>query len=92
VDERARRILVVKRDIPNLIRLLEDQTQHLSGPALAGVLVHLARLHLAQRNLDEARRTYEQAIEQTPDDAILLREYKPALTASGGSARPAAPG
>lgn len=82
-SERARRLLVANRDVANLVRLLEDQSQHLSGPAKAGVLVHLARLHLAERNLDEARRTYEEAIEHTPDDAILLREYKNLLRKTG---------
>ncbi|HEY8378824.1 MAG TPA: tetratricopeptide repeat protein, partial [Nannocystis sp.] len=81
--ERARRLLVVNHDIPNLIRLLEDHAQHLGGAPRAAVLVHLARLHLAERDLDEARRTYEAAIELTPDDAILLREYKNLLRKVG---------
>ena len=81
--ERARRLLVAACDVPNLVRLLEDHALHCSGPAKAGVLVHIARLHLALRDLESARRTYEEAIAVTPDDAILLREYKNLLRRTG---------
>lgn len=81
--ERARRLLVANNDLPNLVRLLEDHAQHVGGASRSVVLVQLARLHLTEKNLDEARRDYEEAIELTPDDAILLREYMNVLRKGG---------
>ena len=47
------------------------------------MLVHLARIHLARKDLDAARSAYESAIEITPDDGLLLREYKNLLRKLG---------
>ncbi len=81
--ERSRRLLVANNDVPNLIRLLEDQLQHCSGAARAALLVHLGRLYLSAGDLDAARGSYEAASELTPDDALLLREYKNLLRKLG---------
>lgn len=81
--ERSRRLLVANNDLPNLIRLLEDQLQHASGPDKAALLVQLARLHLGTGDLERARGSYEAAAEVAPDDGVILREYKTLLRKLG---------
>ncbi|HEY0135358.1 MAG TPA: tetratricopeptide repeat protein, partial [Nannocystis sp.] len=81
--ERSRRLLVANNDLPNLIRLLEDQLQHASGSNRAALLVQLARLHLGTGDFERARGSYEIAIEAAPDDGVILREYKTLLRKLG---------
>lgn len=81
--ERSRRLLVANNDLPNLIRLLEDQLQHASGPNKAALLVQLARLHLGTGDFERARGSYETAAEVSPDDGVILREYKTLLRKLG---------
>jgi tetratricopeptide (TPR) repeat protein len=81
--ERSRRLLVANHDLPNLIRLTEDQLQHVSGPIKAALLVQLGRLYLGTGDLDAARASYETAVEVAPDDGVILREYKTLLRRIG---------
>ena len=81
--ERSRRLLVANHDLPNLIRLTEDQLQHASGPVKAALLIQLGRLYLGTGDLDAARRSYETAAEVAPDDGVILREYKTLLRRLG---------
>lgn len=85
--ERSRRLLVSNNDVPNLIRLLEDQLQH--SPAAqhlalkATLLVQLGRLHLGAGDLEAAQRSYEAAAAAGSDDPMILREYKNLLRKLG---------
>ena len=81
--ERSRRLLVANHDLQNLIRLVEDQLQHASGPIKATLLVQLGRLYLGTGDLDAARASYETAAEVAPDDGVVLREYKTLLRRLG---------
>ncbi len=81
--ERSRRLLVANNDLPNLIRLLEDQLQHASGQNKAILLVQLGRLHLGTGDFERARGSYETAAEVAPDDGVILREYKTLLRKLG---------
>lgn len=81
--ERSRRLLVQNNDIPNLIRLLEDQLQHCAAPLKATLLVQVGRLYLGTGDLEGARRSYEAAAAAGADDPMILREYKNLLRKLG---------
>jgi cellulose synthase operon protein C len=75
--ERSRRLLVAHHDIPNLVRLVTAHANHETGVFRAHLLVQLARLQssLADQQA-QARRSYEEASELAPNDALIRREHE----------------
>lgn len=82
--ERSRRLLIAHNDVANLIRLIDGQLDH-DDPSTRSVhLVHLARLHLMDKEgTESARRYYEEALTSAPDDPIVRREYEALLRVQG---------
>ncbi|MEZ4454704.1 MAG: hypothetical protein R3B09_34960, partial [Nannocystaceae bacterium] len=75
--DRARRLLLAQNDVPNLIRLLEDQLPHTQGAAKAALQIQLARLYQGRTGEQTSVRSlYEAAIESSPEDGLLRREFE----------------
>jgi tetratricopeptide (TPR) repeat protein len=74
--ERLRRLLIRVSDLNNLVRLLEEHLPHVQGPQRALLHVQLGRLAVARGGPSAARPSYEAAIEASPDDPLIRREYE----------------
>ena len=76
--ERSRRLLVSHNDLPNLTRFLRGQADGREGSERAAILVQIARLHISRgdEGLGDARACYEEALEASPADVLVRREFE----------------
>jgi tetratricopeptide (TPR) repeat protein len=87
-SERSRRLLVVHHDHANLARLIEALANTSEGESRAALLTQLARLQATwpgtklkrdSASANDARRTYERALQLAPTDPVLRREFETLL-------------
>lgn len=86
--ERSRRLLVAHHDHANLVRLVEALAKAGVDGNMATLLTQLARLQATapgtklRRNspaAEQARRSYERALQEAPTDPVLRREFETLL-------------
>ncbi|MCA9702062.1 MAG: hypothetical protein KC431_31355, partial [Myxococcales bacterium] len=86
--ERSRRLLVAHHDHDNLVRLVDALAEHGEGASQAALLTQLARLQATRpgtklrgdtATAQEARRSYERALQRAPTDPVLRREFETLL-------------
>ncbi|MCX4245821.1 tetratricopeptide repeat protein [Paraliomyxa miuraensis] len=82
--ERSRRLLVAHHDVDNLVRLVEALLENGGDDAIAVHLVQLARMALGtSEGIPAARRSYEDAMQAAPDDALVRRQLESMLRLVG---------
>ncbi len=87
-SERSRRLLVAHHDHANLARLIEALANTSDGESRALLLTQLARLQATwpgtklkrdSASANDARRSYERALQLAPTDPVLRREFETLL-------------
>ncbi len=81
--ERSRRLLVTYHDAGNVGRLLERAITANADGARGTHLVHLARLRASSGDTAGARKAYEDALSELPDDPIVRHELQGLLRMVG---------
>lgn len=81
--ERSRRLLVTYHDAANVGRLLERAITANADGARGTHLVHLARLRASSGDTAGARKAYEDALAELPDDPIVRHELQGLLRTVG---------
>lgn len=81
--ERSRRLLVTYHDAANVGRLLERAITANADGARGTHLVHLARLRASTGDTAGARKAYEDALSELPDDPIVRHELQGLLRMVG---------